>query len=182
MPFDVRGRMWNFFYLCQLIRLWHLSNRRPAKAQLSLRICAVSPEFSLFEHMTYMYGTWRKVRPNIRHVAPLNGCACCLKNKFTEDGKCHNLMRWLICDFVILCFRRWNITMHLHLSHVMRLWYVSSPVISFFNRACAANQVGLDVWCLNWPFIYFHTSCVRTAKALEGLRGCTDFFLREIKR
>ena len=32
--------------------------------------------------------------------------------------------------------------------------------------------VGLDVWCFVGPFVYFHTSCVRTAKALARLRGC----------
>ena len=31
--------------------------------------------------------------------------------------------------------------------------------------------VGLDVWFLIGPFIYFHTSCVQTAKALVRLRG-----------
>ena len=35
-----------------------------------------------------------------------------------------------------------------------------------------SHPVGLDVWCLVGPFVYFHTSCVRTAKALTRLRGC----------
>ena len=35
-----------------------------------------------------------------------------------------------------------------------------------------SNPVGLDVWFLVWPFVYFHTSCVRTVKALLRLRGC----------
>ena len=34
--------------------------------------------------------------------------------------------------------------------------------------------VGLDVWFLVGPFDYFHTSCLRTAKALAGLRGCAS--------
>ena len=29
-----------------------------------------------------------------------------------------------------------------------------------------SHPVGLDVWILVWPFVYFHTSCLRTAKAL----------------
>ena len=45
--------------MSQLMRLWYLSHRRPAKAQASLRICAVSPEPSLFAHMKY--GSRRKV-------------------------------------------------------------------------------------------------------------------------
>ena len=41
-----------------LLRLWYLSQRRPAKTQASLRILAVSPGPSLFGHM--MYGDRRK--------------------------------------------------------------------------------------------------------------------------
>ena len=52
-----------FDYLSQLIRLWHLSHRRSAKAQASLRIRAVLPEPSLFANMKY--GSRRRVRPNI---------------------------------------------------------------------------------------------------------------------
>ena len=32
--------------------------------------------------------------------------------------------------------------------------------------------MGLNVWFLVRPFVYFHTSCVRTAKALARLCGC----------
>ena len=54
--------------------LWYLSRRRPAKARASLRICAVSPEPSLFAHMKY--GSRRRIGPKIRHLAPLDSCAC----------------------------------------------------------------------------------------------------------
>ena len=37
------------------------------------------------------------------------------------------------------------------------------------TRMCS-HPVGLDVWFLVGPFVYFHTSCVRTAKALARLR------------
>ena len=59
--------------LSQLMRLWYLSYRRPAKAQVSLSIHAVSPELSLFAHMKY--GSRQSVQPKIRHLAPLDGCA-----------------------------------------------------------------------------------------------------------
>ena len=36
------------------MRFWYLSYRRPVKAQASLRIRAVLPELSLFEHMKYV--------------------------------------------------------------------------------------------------------------------------------
>ena len=35
-----------------------------------------------------------------------------------------------------------------------------------------SHPMGLDVWFLVGPFVYFHTSCFRTAKALARLRGC----------
>ena len=35
------------------------------------------------------------------------------------------------------------------------------------------HPVGLDVWFLIRSFIHFHASCVRTAKTLAKLRGCT---------
>ena len=60
--------------MSQLMRLWYLSHRRPAKAQASLRIRIVSPGSSLFAHMKY--ASRRRVRPKIRHLAPLDGCAC----------------------------------------------------------------------------------------------------------
>ena len=39
--------------LSQLLRLWYLSHRRPAKAQAGLHIRAVSPEPSPFAPMKY---------------------------------------------------------------------------------------------------------------------------------
>ena len=40
------------------------------------------------------------------------------------------------------------------------------------TRMCS-HPVVLDVWVLIGTFVYFRTSCVRTAKALARLRGCT---------
>ena len=48
---------WN---LSQLMSLWYLSHRQPAKAQVSLRICTVSPEPSLFADIKY--GSWQRVQ------------------------------------------------------------------------------------------------------------------------
>ena len=74
------------YNLSQLTRLWYLSHRRPAKAQASLRIRAVSPEPSLFAHMRY--GSRRRVRPKPHWMA----AQARLKNEFTEDEKCHNFI------------------------------------------------------------------------------------------
>ena len=67
----------SFKHRSQLMRLWYLSHRRPAKAQASLRIHAVSPQPSLFAHMKY--GSRRRIRPKIRHLASLDGCTCVFK-------------------------------------------------------------------------------------------------------
>ena len=58
------------------------------------------------------------------------------------------------------------------MSHLMRWWYFSSSVNSLFKRM-SSHPVGLDVWFFVRPFVYFHSSCVRTAKALARLRTCT---------
>ena len=83
--------------MSQLMRLWYLphSCRRPAKAQPSLRVRAVSPEPSLFAYKKY--GGRRRAQraqQKIRHLAPL-------KNEFTENKKYHNLVTllvWLFSD------------------------------------------------------------------------------------
>ena len=52
---------------------------------------------------------------------------------------------------------------------IMALFVLHKLILQ--TRMCS-HPVGLDVWCLVWPFFFFHTSCVRTAKALARLRGC----------
>ena len=61
------------------MRLWYLSHRRTAKAQARLHIRAVLPEPLLSAHMKY--GIKRRVRPKIRHLAPLDGCACAFEER-----------------------------------------------------------------------------------------------------
>ena len=41
-----------------------------------------------------------------------------------------------------------------------------------FQTRMRSHPVGLDVWCLVGPFVYCHTLCLRTAKALVKLRRC----------
>ena len=38
-----------------------------------------------------------------------------------------------------------------------------------------SHPVTLNVWCFFGPFVYFHTSFVRTTKALVRLRGCAGW-------
>ena len=84
----------------QLMRLRYLSHRRTVTARASLHIRAVSPEPSLFAHIKY--GSRRRVRPQIRYLVPLDGCACVVENEFTEGDKCHNLMSRLKLPFLHL--------------------------------------------------------------------------------
>ena len=41
-----------------------------------------------------------------------------------------------------------------------------------FQTCMHSLPMGLDVWFLVGPFVYFHTLCVRTAKSLVRLREC----------
>ena len=59
-------------YLSQLMRLWYLSHRQPAKAQASLRIHTVSPEPSLFARMEVD----QKGPTKNQTSTPQDGCAC----------------------------------------------------------------------------------------------------------
>ena len=76
---DKASCLHTFQYLSQLMWLWYLSHRWPAKAQTSLRICEISPEPSLFAHLKY--GSRWRVRPKIKHLAPLYGCACTFEER-----------------------------------------------------------------------------------------------------
>ena len=57
-------------------------------------------------------------------------------------------------------------------SHLLRLWHFSSSINSFFENAHAQPSSGARCLILVEPFVHFHTSCVRTAKAVARLRGC----------
>ena len=77
LEISITLRSWNYMYILQmsrLMRLWYLSLRRRAKAQVRLRICAISPEPSLLVHIKY--GSRRRVWPKIRRVAPVDFCTC----------------------------------------------------------------------------------------------------------
>ena len=131
----------------QLMRLWYLSHRRPAKAQASLRIRAVSPEPSLVAHMKY--GSRRRVRQ--KHLAHWMVAHARLLNEFTEDEKYHNFLWWLKQrtkerdqDTNLW---RYPPKGEEEMSQLMRLWHFSSSVNSYFKRACAAIHWGyMSFW------------------------------------
>ena len=78
---------------------------RPAKAQLSLRIRAVSPEPSLFAHigMEVYEGSDKKTDLRPQWMA----AHACLKNEFTEDEKYDNLTSW---QQLFLMFELYSLT------------------------------------------------------------------------
>ena len=91
------------------MRLWYLSHRRPAKAQVSLRIHSVSPKPSLIVHMKYG-GRWR-VRPKIRHLALLDGCTWAFEEWVYGEGK-NTIISWagsfVFCAFWKLLTPTWG--------------------------------------------------------------------------
>ena len=52
-------------------------------------------------------------------------------------------------------------------------WHTFGTMCCFFDSFSTSHPEGLDVWFLVGPFVYFHTSCVLTVKALGRLRRCT---------
>ena len=55
-------------------------------------------------------------------------------------------------------------------SHEIMVLFVLRKLIP--QTRMRSHPVGLDVWFLVGPFVYFHTFWGRTAKALARLRGC----------
>ena len=52
---------------------------------------------------------------------------------------------------------------------IMALFVLRKLILQMRIRS---HPVGLDVLLMVGPFVYFYTSCLRTAKALVRLRGC----------
>ena len=51
---------------------------------------------------------------------------------------------------------------------IMVLFVLRKPILQTRMRS---HPVGLDVWCFIGPFVYFHTSFVRTAKLWENAKA-----------
>ena len=91
--------------------------------------------------------------------------SCLGKDRKSCDGIC-------CCLFLLInysaCLPPHTFFSYHRLSHVVRLWYFSSSVISFFKCACAAIQWGLDVGFFGRTLRLM----LRTARALARLREC----------
>ena len=70
---------------------------------------------------------------------------------------------------LIVCFPRKKNSSKEPSHEIMALFVLRKLILQTRMRS---HPVGLDVWFLVEPFVYFHTSCVRTAMTLARLRGC----------
>ena len=137
-------------------RIWYFSPMRAAKVQASLRICAVSPEPSLFAHTSSeSRGTFRQ---KARSLAPLNGWACAVK--ICHDGMLEDtnsldaaqikvkfihvtiksflqLYLLILLDLVVPEKRG-----QVQLGPVKRIFVCEHSVMTNFNCACPAIQRG----------------------------------------
>ena len=86
------------------MRLWYLSHtRRPAKAHASLRICAVSPEPSLFAHMKY--GRRRRVQPKNQTFSPIGWLRMCVWRMSLWRKKSAIISWWAGSNLICFPFR-----------------------------------------------------------------------------
>ena len=78
---------------------------------------------------------------------------------------CYKRMRVIVQYTSAIVTFHWRI----ETSHEIMVLFVLCKLI--LQTRMRNHPVRLDVWCLIRPFVYFHTSCVRTAKALARLRS-----------
>ena len=79
------------------------------------------------------------------------------------NGPCHEIMVLSVLHKLIL--HKCQMGRH----EILALSVLCKLILQTRMRS---HPVGLDVWFCVGPFVYFHTSCVRTAKALARLRRC----------
>ena len=80
------------------------------------------------------------------------------------------------CSYYVQLWGKRSLTMFMYIyvpSHEIMVLFVLRRRI--LQTGMRSHPVGLDIWFFVRPFVYFHTSCVRTAKALARLRswGCS---------
>ena len=144
-------------HMSQLMRLWYLSHRRPAKAQASLRICAVSPEPSLFTCISTVspeplqfahmkYGSRRIVRPKITHLASLDGCACAIEELVLRRKKTAIISLNGLYAFIE---KYWKLSLNKHQIPTISvsLWMVKTLRVQLLLFSLNAGLTGLES---NW--------------------------------
>ena len=95
----------------------------------------------------------------------------CLVHRRTFDWTCHKISKFLWPSFRLYCPAYTDcVLLEFEPAHEIMAFFVLRKLI--LQTRMRSHPVGLDVWFLVGPFVHFHTSCVRTAKALARLRGC----------
>ena len=96
-------------------------------------------------------------------LMPFVNVICPSAVSLNMDRNEKSFFRQFSCCILLLRRTKWAI------SCIMALFVLRKLILQPHMRS---HPVGLDVWFLVGPFVYFHTSCVRTAKALTRLHGC----------
>ena len=106
------------------------------------------------------------------HVQPTE--LPCLDSNPVENDKFFSRKEWSISKIIMVGALNMQISFAKHhtprdLSQLIMALFVLCKLI--FQTRMRSHPLGLEVWFLVGPFVCFHTSCVRTAKALAILRG-----------
>ena len=111
-------------------------------------------------------------RQKIRHLVPLDDCIWRMSLRRTKSAQISHEMAQMekLSSPSGKGQKEENKTEKNEPTHEILALFVLRKLI--LQTRMPSYPVGLDVFFLVWPFVYFHTSCVRTAKALARLRGC----------
>ena len=113
-------------YLGQRIRFWFLSHLQAAKAQTSLRICAVSSEPSLLAYRRY--GSRGRLRAKTRPLAPLDASGRVF------NPQLHDSAFWHLWNTMYLKIS-WKIKHLLHWSKCS-IFHISKIIQNFIKFSC----------------------------------------------
>ena len=114
-----------------------------------------------------MFKRWHRERLLAKSIGKNKGSRGCYSTHSLVDKHSCLQFQW---NCIILINNGNSIALHIELAHEIMALFVLSKLI--LQTCMRSHPVGLDVWFLVGPFVYFHTSCVRTAKALVRLREC----------
>ena len=79
---------------------------------------------------------------------------------------------WDLVLYSLSCCFQWFLIVSIEPSHEIMVLFILRKLI--LQMRIGSLPVGQDVGFLVGPFVYFHTLCVRTGKALARLCGCAD--------
>ena len=147
-----------------VVRIWHKTHFCITWLRLFIRVSTICYSIWIF------WLHYWKVKPhcsNFTIITTFTGCP-----NFWDFYSRNVLSWWSVFRYSFQYFslnKRHDVQ---KMSHLMRLWYFLSSVNSFSNTHA---QPSSEARCLifDWTLCLLPTSCVRTAKALARLHGCT---------